>query len=333
MMIKMGVCYNFYMKEFIIKESSAGQRIDRYLSKLLPSASKLFIQKMIRKKNIKCNEKKTEPSYYTQLNDTIQIYFSDETIDKFLGKPQESCSLPQKYYSIFEQPVYEDQSLLVINKPKGLLTQPDSSKKIAVSDYVTQLYSTPNDTFHPAPSNRLDYNSSGIVLIPKTYSTQKQINSAISNRQVKKEYLTIVVGEMQKNLHLVHQLNKDEEQNKMHSVKIGSDFGKTASLECFPIYSKDGFTLVRIILHTGRTHQIRIQLAEVGHPLIGDIKYGNPYWNKVVQDKFQLSYHLLHSYAYTLTDEDKTFTAPLPNYFTKTLEILQFKDIHNGVLG
>ncbi len=155
--------------------------MDRYLLKRLPHAGKGFIQKMIRKKNIKLNGGRGEPSTLLALGDAIQIYFSDETLAKFSQKSGDTQALviPPHYLDLFTHPVYEDEDLLVINKPAGLLTQPDDSGAAALSHFITQLYNVPGDTFHPAPSNRLDLNTSGIVLVPKNYETQREVNACI----------------------------------------------------------------------------------------------------------------------------------------------------------
>ena len=315
------------MKIYPIDNTAAGQRIDRYLTKLFPLAGKDFLQKMLRKKNIKVNDAKTIAGYILTEGDVVKVFFSDETIEKFSGRRSQTRTVfPDKAVDCFDTPVYEDDDLIVINKPAGLLSQPDASGKISVSDVIPAYVPTDSATFHPAPANRLDLNTSGILLIPRNYSTQKQIAAAIREDRVIKEYLALVDGVIEREQHLTHTLVKN---TKANTVKVSDDAaGKQAYLELIPVMSIGETTLIILRLHTGRSHQIRVQCAAIGHPIIGDPKYGDGTLNAVYRNAYGLKHQLLHSRHYAIPDLNYDFIAPVPDDFKKVLEGLGYPEVN-----
>lgn len=316
------------MKQYTIDENSGNQRLDRYLSKLMPLADRNFLQKMLRKKRIKLNGGRAEPKDTVHSGDTVQVYFSEETIAGFQEKKtQRHVDLTPEIKKIFELPVYEDEHLLVINKPAGLLSQADSSGDLSLID-AARTYLKKNATdnakaFEVVISNRLDRNTSGIILMPKDYPTLQTVNAAIRERQALKEYHTIVLGVLKKPGTLTGFLTKDTSENKS---AIQSQFEKGAKevrLDYCPLADNGKFTFLEITLHTGRSHQIRTQLADYGFPIIGDYKYGDTSINRQFNQKYGLKHHLLHSRHYAIKDLGYDFTAPYPELFKQLLRELK----------
>ena len=319
------------MKEYRIAQDAAGQRLDRYLTKRFPNAGKAFLQKMLRKKNILLNNQRSEPNIILKENDTLQVYFSDETIAKFSGIEKTHSLIPPEYAAVFEQPLYSDQNILVLNKPAGLLSQPAGKSDPALSDFLNLIIDNHSDTFHLAPANRLDRNTSGIVLIPKNYTFQKQILSAIRERKIIKEYIALVSGKVNDAITLENHLTKTE--NNFMQIEE-NDHGIIAKLDLFPFAAHQNTTLLKIRLHTGRTHQIRAQLSRIDHPVIGDPKYGSRSVNQLYQKKYHLTFQLLHSYHYAVPEFHYDFTAPLPDYFKNILTDLSYTEEEiNGILA
>jgi len=312
------------MKEYLITEAVAGQRIDRFLNKLMPLAGKNFLQKMLRKKNIKLNGQKADAAAMLKPDDTVQVYFSDETIVHF-QKETSDCDIPQDILPIFTHPVYEDETLLVVNKPAGLLTQRADQDELSLIDYARTFIQGSTDTFQPAVCNRLDRNTSGVVIIPKDYPTLRDINAAIRERKVTKRYLTIVSGRVREPLHLDNYLSKDTDKNQMHLSEAQDSKKQQALLEARPLCASKDYTLLEVQLFTGRTHQIRVQLAEIGHPLIGDYKYGDAQTNAYFKQHFGLKHQLLHSHTYLFKDPAYTLIAPPPERFLTIAKALHLE--------
>ena len=305
------------MTEVIINKNSKDQRVDRFIKKFLPEIPPELIQKSIRKKNITVNGKKVKPNYFLKDQDSIQIFFSDETINKFKGAKKE-LNLPSSLTQLIEKPAYEDQNFIVINKPVGLLTQPDYSNDFSISDIITQTIKK-DSTFSPAPLNRLDKNTSGIILIPKNYEFQKTAAKAIKNHSTKKEYLTLINGTITEPGILKDNYSKDH-QNNMALL----EGNQKVELEYFPIENKNNLTLLMVNLITGKSHQIRAQLSNAGFPIIGDPKYGDKDINNQFRKKYNLRNQLLHAYRYIIYNNGKKLIdvmADLPD---------QFKSVLNG---
>ncbi len=296
------------MKEIIIHKNENEQRLDRFLQKYLDKAPRSFIFKMIRKKNIKVNDKRAQPETMIYEGDRVQLYLADETIAKFIEekKPVKSKLIP----SI----VYEDDNILLINKEIGILSHGaggDFEENIVDSmityliekgDYVPRI----EITFTPSICNRLDRNTSGIIIGAKNYDALKGINEAIKNTYVKKFYKTIVKGKVDKEIEARGYLSKDENRNMVKVSQDDMDGSKEISTNIRPLKYFNGYSLLEIDLITGRTHQIRGHLSSLGYPIIGDRKYGDKNTNIIFKDKYGLDNQWLHGYKvefYGLSDK------------------------------
>ena len=310
------------MKELKITTDTKNQRLDKFLGKYLNDAPMSFIYKMLRKKNIKLNGKKAAGSEILCENDIINIYMTDESIDKF--RSQKSVSHAVGDIDI----VYEDTHILILNKPRGLLTHPDFSNAhdTLLSRTLSYLYqkgdydTSKESVFTPGFCNRLDRNTTGIVVCGKTLNASQRLNKVISSGGAEKYYSVIVVGEVRLGGILRGLHTKDQRTNKV-SISNDNTEGKEAVTEYEPIMAQNGHSLLKIKLITGRSHQIRAHLSGIGHPVLGDVKYGTKNVREPNTPKFQM----LHSASirfYTLTDEleylnNILFEADAPQDFIK----------------
>ena len=300
------------MKEFIIQKNEENQRFDKYLKKLLPNATTSFLYKMMRKKNIVINKKKATGNEKLVAGDVVSIFLSDETFDKFHVNLEE---LKKEYDSLKSlslkglKVVYEDDEMIVADKPYNMLSQKASGKDLSANEYLLgyminkgELSFEEFQTFRPSVVNRLDRNTTGLLLFGKTLNALQQLGEGIRERSIEKYYRAIVAGELKDELELKGYLLKDEKTNKVsyHKEQVeGSDYIETGVK---PLVSKNGLTLVEIHLITGKTHQIRLHLSTIGHPILGDMKYGDEKINKKYYESYKVNHQLLHAYRLEFSD-------------------------------
>lgn len=274
------------MKTIEITNDAANQRLDRYLSKYLNNTTRSNIYKLIRKKVFKVNGVRVKEDYFLKLGDQLEIYLADDTLDGLI-KPYKAVT-PEK---VGLDIVYEDESILVVNKPKGMLTHPDQDEYKNTLATIVQFYLRDlcTNTFRPAPVHRLDKNTSGIVIFAKTYDALKHYNALMRERDIEKYYLCVVEGVVKHAGEVNGYLIKDEIKNTVKILKSHQDDAKLISTKYRPIKSFQKFSLLEVQLITGRSHQIRASMQWIGHPIVGDLKYGGSRFKGVENQ-------LLHSY-------------------------------------
>ena len=318
------------MIKLTIGENQGNQRLDRFLKKYFAKASLGYIYKLIRK-DVKVNGKRKTQETILEVGDELVIYISGEEA-KSLQKEVKKVNAKKQFTVI-----YEDENILIAQKPFGLLTHGDGREKKnhlanQVIDYLisTGEYDPRVDrTFTPSPANRLDRNTTGLVIFGKKAAALQELNTMIRERDaIEKIYMTIVSGKVEGGLQLRDSMIKDERTNVV-TITADED-GKSMETDITPVaYSKAGkpYTLVEAKIRTGRTHQIRVQLAGAGYPIIGDIKYGKPVINNYMKSKYDLTTQLLHAYKLVFAEcrqdgplaylQGKEFVCPLPDRFER----------------
>lgn len=314
------------MQSLIVSNNEAGQRLDKLLTKYLNLAGKSFLYKMMRKKNITLNGKKCDGSEKLLSGDEIKLFLSDETISKF-----SEVKIPD-VKKINLDIIYEDEHILLVNKPSGMLSQKakdtDESLVEYLIDYMIssgQLSTEQLKSFRPSICNRLDRNTSGLVVGGKSLAGLQVMSEVFKDRSIHKYYNCVVKGEVLKRQTITGFSIKNEATNQVTIHKTSVPGSVPIITEYEPIQYYGGYTLLKVTLITGRTHQIRAHLSSIGHPIVGDYKYGDSRVNEEAKKLFHISSQMLHSFQVVFPDlkeplaylSGKSFQAPLPKTFTK----------------
>ncbi len=314
------------MQQLTITDLEAGQRLNKYMMKYLNQAPSSFIYKMLRKKNITRNGKKASGDEILECGDVIKVFLADETIEKF-----RVVQASKQTSGITLQILYQDPDILAVHKPVGVLSQKaqkdDYSINEAIVDYCLSMQILTEkqlETFHPSISNRLDRNTSGIILAGISLKGSQTLARILKGHTCEKYYYTIVAGEMKQCIHEKAYIVKDTKKNQSKIQKHESPGAAMIETAFTPLCTKNGFTLLQVQLFTGKSHQIRAHLQSLGYPMAGDTKYGNTAVNRKLRERYQLNHQLLHAGRLVLPDIPE-ITDPLPEEFQKVADGLGLK--------
>ena len=322
------------MQEIIVSANEAGQRFDKLLAKYFNQAPKSFVYKMLRKKNIVLNGKKADGSEKLQVGDSVKLFLADETIEKFSKVMIQTTDTELDI-------IYEDEHILMINKPVGMLSQKAEAGDDSLVEHIIsymlktrQLSAEDLRKFKPSICNRLDRNTSGLVVAGKSLVGLQKMGELFKERTLKKFYRCLVAGEIKEAQYIKGYLTKDEITNKVSILSKEVRDSLPIETAYRPIATNGKVTLLEVHLITGRTHQIRAHLASIGCPIIGDYKYGNRKINDIYKEKYHLESQILHAYRVefpSLSGEleaisEKHIVALLPQKF----EFILNREIYKG---
>lgn len=338
------------MKKIVVSKNEAGQKLLKLLAKYMNTAPQSFLHKMLRKKNITLNGKRADGSEVVKETDEVCLFLADDTISSFQSRKTAESTKVERTKSNrsngnhnLREPagirvIYEDEDILILNKPVGVLSQKatatDRSLNEWVVDYLLQsgkLSEEEMQTFRPGICNRLDRNTSGLITAGKSLRGLQTLSLMFKERTVHKDYYCIVYGTVKEACSLKGYLEKSGRTNTVTvEEKRHSEEGTYIETLYTPMAANEPYTLLKVRLITGKTHQIRAHLASVGHPLLGDTKYGREDVNRMLRTRFGLNHQLLHAAVLEFPQELKEckqlagrmITAPVPEQFAKIAKAL-----------
>ena len=300
------------MKEYIISEEIQGIRLDKAISNLNNEISRSMIQKLLEEEKIKVNGKFEKSSYKTKLNDKIEIEDIEVKITKLI--PQ---NIPIEI-------IYEDKDIIVVNKPKGMVVHPangnpDGTLVNAIMNICKDSLSGIGGEFRPGIVHRLDKDTSGILIVAKNDKAHINLSNQIKNREIIKKYVALVRGVIKENTATIDMpIGSSNNDRKKMAVKKD---GKNAVTHFEVIKRYKGYTYLNLKIDTGRTHQIRVHLSEIGYPIVGDEVYSNG------KNPFGIHGQMLHAksldFKHPITEKNMHLEAPIPQYFEDVINKLE----------
>ena len=327
------------MREYIIEDLEANQRLDKYLLKLLKKSGKGYIYKMLRKRSITLNGKKTDGNVLLNKGDVVRLYMKDETIEEFMGLSDIDSPEMEAYRIAYEklkkriEIVYEDKHVLIVNKPAGILAQKAEKNDISCNEWlIGYLLATKAitaeqlHTFKPSICNRLDKYTSGLMICGKTLLGTQTMSEMIRERRIRKYYRTIVKGAFTEKMHVKGYLTRNCSNNKVFVSEKELPESEAIETRFFPLKACDKYSYIEVELITGKHHQIRAHVASIGHPILGDYKYGDMDFNQ----KTKVKHQFLHAYRLEFPKMEGEFhelsksniVAKEPGYILKYKELL-----------
>lgn len=300
------------MKQFIVEDEFVNLRLDKAIATKYPELSRTNIQRLIEEEKVLVNEKKSKASYKVEMGDLIQI---EEVEAKEISLEAQDIPLDI---------VYEDGDIVVVNKQKGLVVHPgngnpDGTLVNAIMAICKETLSGIGGEIRPGIVHRLDKDTSGLIIIAKNDKSHINISEQIKNREVKKTYIALVRGNVKENEATINMpIGRSSKDRKKMAV---SKKGKSAITHFKVIKRYDKYSLLEVKIETGRTHQIRVHMAEIGYPIIGDTVYSNG------KNEFGVTGQMLHaaklSFKHPTTNQELNLEAPLPDYFKDVLNKLE----------
>ena len=323
------------MRELTVGRGDQQQRLDKYLFRIFSGAPRSFVYKMLRKKNIKVNGAKADPALILQEGDVITLYLSDDTFNTFSGaETAENREDTDRYRTFFRQNrvriLYEDSSMIALDKPAGLFSQPQDNDLSAAEwllGYLMDKGELDQDRlshFRPSPCHRLDRNTSGVLLCAKDPHAARLLSEMFRARAGTKLYRVVTAGELPAEGRIEGVLVKDAEKDRF-VLQEGDQQDKGYSLTRYRrLWYNGKVSCAEAELVTGRTHQIRSHMAAAGHPVIGDGRYGdaevNRQWKKMTGNRLMLHCHkILLPPAVTeyMGPADGVIESPVPEVFDR----------------
>ena len=308
------------MKKYVVVIEDVGKRLDKYLTEKNENSSRSAIQRLIEEEKILVNEKKEKASYKVQEGDNITV--EEE-------KPKE---IELKAQEISIEVIYEDNDIIVVNKPKGLVVHPangnpDGTLVNAIMAICKDSLSGIGGEIRPGIVHRLDKDTSRILIVAKNDQAHIKMSEQIKNREVKKTYIALVRGIVKENEATIDMpIARSKKDRKKMAVDKN---GKQAITHIKVLKRFDEYTLLEVNIETGRTHQIRVHLSEIGYPVVGDMVYSNG------KNKYGIEGQCLHAksldFKHPITGKQMHLEAELPDYFKKILKENEKRSIGTGL--
>ncbi len=303
------------MQKYIVSNKDAGQTLEKFVKKVLKDAPLSIIYKLFRKKDVKVNGHWQDLKYVVSEGEEISIYLKDEQLEEF-RKKQEVTNFDKLSSWI----IYEDENVILINKPRGVLVQKADESDVALDTMVISYLVgkgeyDPNKDFGyvPAPAHRLDRNTAGIIIFGKNLPTLQYLSSIMQDKEkIEKRYLTLVKGHIDSEGEITLPLIK-----KQTHVDVDYKNGKEAITRYRLVKYVGDYSFVEIQLLTGRTHQIRVHMSKSGYPVVGDAKYGDFKLNNEIEEKYHFKNQFLVAYKLSFNNVD----GPLKKLNKKEFEI------------
>ena len=290
------------IKEIKIDDQDAGQRLDAFLASFDDSKTRSMYKKLIEEGYISVNGSAAKPSYKLNAGDTIEIREKE-------SKRFEKMDMDIKI-------LYEDDDIAVIDKPRGLIVHPTNDEEISLVNFLLYRFASLSDIDETRPGiiHRLDKDTSGLIIIAKNNEAHEKMKELFKSREIYKEYITIAVGTFKDEITLV---DKGIMRDPIKKIKMcASDEGKRAVSEIHLLKQNEDYAYLKVIIKTGRTHQIRVHLAYLNHPVLGDKTYG-------YRGKIKMDGQILHcrkvSFIHPITNNLITIESEVPEYFKEAL--------------
>ncbi len=304
------------MKEYIVSQEEKGKRLDTYISSVDTDITRTSAQRLIEDGNILVNGKNAKVSYKIQEN------------DKILVEIPEPKQIELKAQNIPIEIIYEDSDIIVVNKPKGMVVHPangnpDGTLVNAIMAICKDSLSGIGGEIRPGIVHRIDKDTSGLLIVAKNDNAHVKMSEQIKNHEVKKTYIALVRGVFKENEATIDMpIGRSTSDRKKMAVNKN---GKNAITHIKVLKRFDKYTLLKVNIETGRTHQIRVHLSHIGYPIVGDYTYSNG------KNEFDVIGQCLHAqkleFKHPITQKDMCLEAELPQYFKDILDKLKDREI------